>query len=251
MKKDRFAVFILTHKRPNNVITVETLKKRGYTGDIYFIVDDEDPTVDDYKANFGEDRVKVFSKVEVEKRFDLYDNFWKKSRATITYARNACYDIAREIGVKYFVQLDDDYTEFCYRFNQKLEYDFKLIQNLDKVFAAMLRFYIKTPAKCIALAQCGDFIGGKNGGLSKSIKAKRKSMNSFFCSTDREITFVSRMNEDVCTYVSLGSKGDIFFTINQVSLNQLATQSNEGGITELYLDAGTYVKSFYTVMCQP
>ena len=29
-----FAIFILTHGRPNNVITYNTLKTSGYTGDI-------------------------------------------------------------------------------------------------------------------------------------------------------------------------------------------------------------------------
>ena len=37
----------------------------------------------------------------------------------------------------------------------------------------------------------------------------------------------------------------------QIGLDQLETQSNSGGMTELYLDAGTYVKSFYTVMYCP
>lgn len=34
-------------------------------------------------------------------------------------------------------------------------------------------------------------------------------------------------------------------------LTQGVTQTNAGGMTEIYLDAGTYVKSFYTVMMQP
>lgn len=39
--------------------------------------------------------------------------------------------------------------------------------------------------------------------------------------------------------------------IHELGLDQLETQSNSGGMTELYLDAGTYVKSFYTVMYCP
>jgi len=36
-----------------------------------------------------------------------------------------------------------------------------------------------------------------------------------------------------------------------LQITQLQTQGNTGGMTELYLDAGTYVKSFYTVMYAP
>ena len=39
MQEYNFAVFILTHGRPDNVKTIPTLKKCGYTGNIYFIVD--------------------------------------------------------------------------------------------------------------------------------------------------------------------------------------------------------------------
>lgn len=48
-----------------------------------------------------------------------------------------------------------------------------------------------------------------------------------------------------------GVAGGVFLSILQIGLDQLETQSNSGGMTELYLDAGTYVKSFYTVMYCP
>ena len=42
----KFAAFILTHGRPDNVVTYKTLRACGYTGDVFFIVDNEDATVD-------------------------------------------------------------------------------------------------------------------------------------------------------------------------------------------------------------
>ena len=50
---DNFAVFILTHGRPDNVITYKTLQRQGYTGPVYIIVDNEDKTIDLYRKNFG------------------------------------------------------------------------------------------------------------------------------------------------------------------------------------------------------
>ena len=47
--KNKFAVFILTHGRANNVITYATLKKQGYTGKIYLMIDDEDKQAEEYK----------------------------------------------------------------------------------------------------------------------------------------------------------------------------------------------------------
>lgn len=39
---ENFAVFILSHGRADNIKTIKTLKKQGYTGKIYIIIDDED-----------------------------------------------------------------------------------------------------------------------------------------------------------------------------------------------------------------
>ena len=76
-------------------------------------------------------------------------------------------------------------------------------------------------------------------------------MNSFICSTDRPFKFIGAMNEDVNTYTTLGSRGELFFTYTSVQLNQAATQSQKGGITDMYLKYGTYTKSFTTVMMMP
>lgn len=53
------------------------------------------------------------------------------------------------------------------------------------------------------------------------------------------------------TYVSLGNRGQLFFTLFNASVVQKETQSQTGGMTELYRDNGTYIKSFYTVMNAP
>lgn len=76
-------------------------------------------------------------------------------------------------------------------------------------------------------------------------------MNSFICSVDRPFTFIGRINEDVNTYTRKGSTGDLFFTTHMLRLEQKQTQSNSGGMTDIYLNNGTYIKSFYTVICQP
>jgi hypothetical protein len=114
----------------------------------------------------------------------------------------------------------------------------------------MLDFLDATNALTVALAQGGDFVGGSNGGIAKN-KISRKAMNSFFCRVDRPFQFVGAINEDVNTYVSRGNRGDLFFTVGQASLTQAQTQKQSGGMTAEYLDKGTYVKSFHTVMIAP
>lgn len=247
MKHDKFAVFILTHGRPDNIVTLDSLKKAGYTGKIYFIIDNEDKTADRYYEKFG-DQVLTFDKLAVSKTFDTADNF--DDRRAIVYARNICFQFAKEMKLDHFIQLDDDYTQFQFRFDDKLRYKYMQIKSLDKVFDALIDFKISTGAKSVAMAQGGDFIGGIDG-IKDGYKFKRKCMNTFICSTDDPFTFIGGINEDVNTYTRPASTGDLFFTSLIVSIVQKTTQHNSGGMTDIYLDGGTYKKSFYTVMYQP
>lgn len=249
-----FAAFILTNGRPDRVKTYETLRRSGYTGRIVLVVDDLDKTKDEYIARYG-DEVVIFDKRAIAQTFDQGDNFG--DMRAIIYARNASFEIAKRLGIRYFIQLDDDYVSFYFRFTEKLEYTQKNIHCLDTVFAALLRFFVNSGCDTVAMAQGGDYLGGPErafcfwDGESSKVGLHRKCMNSFICSTDRPFQFVGRINEDVNTYTRQASTGLLMFTTNQVSLNQLMTQSNSGGMTELYLDSGTYVKSFYSVMYHP
>ena len=245
---NNFAVFILTHGRPNNVITYSTLLKQGYTGKIYLIIDNEDKTASKYYDIYGPDKVIMFNKLEIAKSFDEFDNFG--DRRTIVYARNACFDIAQKLGIKYFLELDDDYTAFDFRlYNNKAI--LKPVKNLDNLFALILNYYKSISAKSIALAQGGDFIGGIDNGKELFRFSKRKAMNTFFCSVDRPFKFIGRINEDVNTYIYKQSTGLLFLTICNASITQKATQSNHGGMTDIYVNRGTYIKSFYTIICSP
>lgn len=250
MRHKDFGAFILTHGRADRVYTVDTLKQSGYTGPLVFVIDDEDDQRQLYFENFGRENVVIFSKSEVVKTFDEGDNF--NDRRAIIYARNACFEIARERGFKYFIELDDDYTNFSFRFDEDRIFTASTIRDLDRVLDLMLDYYISMPnCLSLAMAQGGDYIGGGEGTFGKEIRLHRKAMNSFICSVDRPFKFVGRVNEDVNTYTSEGFRGGLFLTVPQVCLNQKQTQSNPGGMSEMYIDSGTYVKTFYSVMYHP
>lgn len=243
-----FAVFILTHGRPDRVYTYDTLKKCGYTGKVYFIVDNEDKTAKDYIKRFGDDRVIIFNKEQTARTTDEFDNF--SDRRAIIYARNACFEIAKILEVEYFLQLDDDYTSFDYRcYIDKAI--FKQIKNLDKVFELTLNYYKNINVTSIAYAQGGDFIGGLDNGKELFRFSQRKAMNTFFCCTNRPFKFIGRINEDVNTYTSTQSRGNVFLTLQNLSITQKNTQKNKGGMADMYLESGTYLKSFYTIICSP
>lgn len=242
------AAFILTNGRPDNVRTYRSLRRCGFTGRIVLVVDSLDDSLPRYREAYG-DEVEVFDKPLQASLTDRADNF--PGLGTVLFARNACYDIAERLGIEYFVQLDDDYSHFAYRFNKDHIYQPSTIRSLDAIFAALVAFVKTTPFHCVCMAQGGDFMGGEDGRNARAPRLLRKAMNSFVCVTSRPIDFVGRLNDDVNTYVVRGAVGALMCTTTQVSLLQAPTQAQAGGLTEAYLDAGTYVKSFYTVMMAP
>lgn len=252
MVRDDFAVFILTHGRPEKIITVETLKRCGYTGKWYLILDDEDKTIEKHKEMFGEEHCVVFSKDEAASRFDVYDNF--DGRNVIVYARNMCFDIARSLGLNYFAEFEDDYEMLRFRFPEGGSLRAREMRNFDDVAEACCTFLDDAPrVRTIAWAQSGELFGGLNGSVWKE-KVKRKAMNTFFfkiCDPKDDFYFPGRFNDDVNAYTVLGQRGEIFLQTPVANLNQVNTQKQKGGNADAYLQYGTYTKSFYSVLACP
>lgn len=226
--RDDFAVFILSHGRAGNVVTLQTLRNLKYNGKWYIIVDDEDDEVQAYRENFGTEHVIMFCKQDIIDRTDTMDNFLE--HRAIVYARNASFKIAKDLGLTYFLMLDDDYKEIMFRYADGKQLRTKRLKHgeINRIFDAMLKFLDVSGAATVAFAQGGDFVGGLEGGNFKK-RLLRKAMNSFFCRVDRPIEFRGTMNEDVTTYTTLGSRGVLFFTFVDMHVGQLPTQSLGGG----------------------
>lgn len=252
-----FCVLILSHGRPDNVVTVNTLEKFGYTGKWYIVLDSYDETADEYIKKFGIDKVIIFNKdVYMDNDLtDSMDNF--KFHKSIVYARQACIDIARSMGYRYFAEYEDDYDSIRWRMNPEIEYSSKMLssekehQTLDRVFDVMLDYLIETPQlTSICMAQSGDYIGGGNSRMIQE-QSRRKGMNSWMIDTQRPFDFFGTMNDDVNAYTTLSSRGTLFLTTGYIAINQKQTQKSASGNTDMYKRFGTYAKSFYSVMSHP
>lgn len=172
-----FAYFILTFGRPDKQLTYKTLKRLNVKNDIYFICSDDDPTLNEYKAKYG-DFVKVFNKEQAVKEcnIDLMDNFGKKS--AIIFARCYCFKIAQELGIKNFIQLDDDYMGFYVADTIKCKWMEGNKTPIEKIIKKGFEFYKKIPKLlAFSFSQGGDLMGGIS---TAKKRVKRKAMNSFF-----------------------------------------------------------------------
>lgn len=254
MDEDTVAIYILSHRRPDNVLTVnDALRHSMWSGPWYIVVDDQDPTIDQYRERYGTDRIVVFPKQETIDKMDIGDNLGLSGSCV---PRAAIWDIARAHGHRYFLMLDDDYRYFDWRFDDDGRPVYgrqDMVKSLDGVVAAMLNWYKQLPPQIVTIAimQLGEMIGGFQNAIVDAIKVKRKAMNFFLCDTEREFEFPGRLNEDVNAYTEVQRRGFPMMTINNVALWPSPTQRSEGGLTEDYIEQGTYTKSMYSVMRCP
>lgn len=248
MKHKDFAVLILTHGRADRVYTIKSLRDAKYDGKIYLVCDDEDEQLSEYQNIFGKENVIVFNKADAVKETDDADIF--KDKRAVVYARNQTFKIAKSLELEYFCVVDDDYVGYGARWEENGQLREKKVENITPIFDALIDFLEDSKSITVSFAQGGDLIGGLSNQTWRK-QLLRKAMNIFFCKTDRPFEFYGKINEDVNMYVLNGIKGKLCFTYVPIILHQLQTQSNEGGLTDIYLNLGTYVKSFYSVMYAP
>jgi hypothetical protein len=243
MRND-FCAFILTHQRPEEVITYRTLRASGYTGAIRLVVDDEDPRLQDYKQRYG-DEVLVFNKAGQDDKLDPGDNFPKRN--SVLWARSVIHELAQQNGFNFFIELDDDYHGWYHRYRGSMEYESHRMRRLDEVFECMIEFLQVSNAITVCMAQGGDYIGGKK----PRVGLTRKAMNTFVCDARKPFSFFGRGNDDVSMYCLNSLRGLLTFTIMRIMISQSTTQKAAGGLTDFYREVGTYIKSFYSVMFVP
>ena len=245
MRKD-FACVVISHGRPE-CGTVSVLRKCGYTGKIYIVVDDEDETLPDYVERYGND-VHVFHK---EENFDTGDLGGSKGIAT--FARNECRKVAVKNDLSYYFMLDDDLKSISFRYNDNGHLRGGNAREIDKLFDGICTYFDETPVQCIGFGNAVDYIGGvptfENG------KANRTVMNSFFLRTSNKIKWRSRNSDDIITVVDEAQKGPGFrFTpvMNKFDVWIPKRTSNaSGGSISMYNDEGSYKLRFYAVMFHP
>lgn len=155
-RADEFVAMILTHGRPDRVHTLKSLRRHGYTGRVAIVIDDEDDRAADYRREFGDD-VVIFSKRDAAVETDEADN--RTDLKGVVYARNASWSIARRLGARYFVQLDDDYLDFRHKRDERDLYINKAdIRDLDAVFDAMLDYFYSVvfAPSCVKVSMMGS-----------------------------------------------------------------------------------------------
>lgn len=176
MVRDDFAIFILSYGRPE-CKTLDTLSKSGYTGKVYVVIGDDDPCYESYVSKYP-DSLVVFNKDKAMELLDFDDYDGGRYGKLVLYARNYCFEIAKQLGYTYGLMLDDDYRSIERRYIEGKKLKVMKIDCFDDICNCFIQFLISSKALTVAMSQGGDFIGGYDSSMAKQ-KVKKKSYECF------------------------------------------------------------------------
>lgn len=215
--------------------------------DIYTFVDSETDDIEEYQRVAEEtgSNVVIFDMEEARRRYD-YVHRPSQSRRSAGQARNMFQDWAIENGIDFYVVLDDDTSGFQRkRFGMYKGIPSDL--NIIETFNAVEVFMRKRKIGLFGLSQTGDMFGYHNKIF------RHKVMNTTFyyvpyiyrgergVQDDDTSMFVGIMNEGLFS----GSCAD------GLVLNQTASATQAGGLTDLYNECKLLNKALVTVIQFP
>lgn len=229
-----FAVFITTHGRPNNQLTLKTLLDSGYTGDYYLVLDDTDTTIDEYIQNFGKEHILVFNKLEVVNLTDTGKRI--PNMKCVIYARNAVEYIAQQFELKSFVVADDDITRFRHRFIQDNSLkSVPITKSIDDILRAYSDYLLSCNISAMSFGLLSFYFAGVDALSQRAVEKLRIVHNFIFRNTSIKCDWVSDYGEDFVTSILSNQRGDIMFTPPQVQYDsKVPSKRLDGGMSELY-----------------
>lgn len=240
--KNNYAIFIISHGRAENLLTMLALEKSNVKSNVYIIIDNLDAQKEKYFELY-EDKVIVFDKEKMLKKTDTMDNFHNLSSAV--YARNFCFELAKKLKVDYFICLDDDIKYFCNRYDNQGSLSRSEIKDIDDVFNIYIDYMQKANITCIGFGNEGGYIGGVFGKFAKGFG--RTANQAMIIKTNSDIKYLGTQNEDFnicCRYFE-----KIFMEIYKISIFTPKRGTNEGGND--YGLSNEYCSNFYSVMLAP
>ena len=251
MLNDDFAIFICTHGRPDKQTTYDSLKKSGYTGKVYMVVDDTDSTIEQYVDNYGADMLIVFNKQYYIDNCDVGSR--PPNFKTILYAKNTVEDIASYFGLKAFVIADDDVSSFRLRAPKDDESLYSAnVQDMDIVVSEYCKFMVEQDFAALGFGHFAVYFNGARAFDSKMLLDCRVPYNFVFRNTKYHMDWVSSFGEDIITAMNYNKIGYRMLDIPYVRFETVPpSKATSGGMVEVYKSISDYKLCFYNLMYNP
>lgn len=247
MNKKINTVYIISKGRPQ-CRTAVTLNKMKYPGEWYIVCGNNDDTISEYQRIWGKEKILIFDWYKEVVNSNLLDNFGVDTMSSgAVPVRNATRKISEARGELRHWQFDDDYVSF---------------RHINKTYTSNVsmsgKLFEKELYNLAEYAYNSDFanIGfclGNESFPNVSRKAGRRVFNAHNLPSikDKFVEWRGRMNDDLINAIDVFNKGKIEMSFRFMNLTLAATQSEDGGNTDIYKLSGTVRKTAYAILIAP
>ena len=246
-RKKLNTIYIISYKRPQ-CRTARTLERINYPGEWFIVNGSNDPTIEEYKKNWGEDKIIVFDWYKECEHTDFLDNLGvEKYPSGASPVRNATMRISQERGELRHWQLDDDYPAFV-KFDQT-DRKYKRIfgEQLEFEMAKIAQFGYEADLTNVGYQPTSNTFPDQAFNFSKRVF----NAHNMPSDPDKFVKWRGRMNDDTVNALDVLLGGGYEISFNYLGMNTLKTQTEGGGNTNLYQDHGTVMKTAYAILRSP
>lgn len=239
------AVLICTHGRPNKQYTYNAIREAGYTGLVYLIVDDEDPSIDKLNSSLGYNIVQ-FCKQEYINTIDIGYSSSSAKRSAILYAKCACEDFAEKMRFDNFIIADDDITGFRYRYEKDGHLlSVPVTKNMDKIITEYYNVMNRADIIATSFGDVRAYIGGQ-------VKESRLPYNFVFRNGYYRFDWKAEMYEDTVSPIFNNIRGKYTVQFPQVQYMMKEVDAKEdGGMREIYDTLSIFKRAFVAKIFSP
>lgn len=239
-------IYIISKGRPQ-CRTADALTRMGYRGEWFIVCGNNDETIEEYRKNWGNERVLEFDWYEQVKRSDLMDNFGVVNMGSgAVPVRNATRDISKKRGETRHWQFDDDYLGFK-MFDNKTKSNRRITaEEFERRLYQIAEFGVEGNLPNVGFALASDTFPDKALTFSRRIFNAHNLTNG-----DNFTEWKGRMNDDLINAITVYQNGMCEYSFKFLCMEFPQTQSEAGGNTDIYKEDGTVRKTAYAVMADP
>lgn len=252
IRNSSFAVFITSHKSPNECASLDTLLRYKYNGQYYIVIDDTDTCIDEYKEKYA-DKLIVFHKEDYVQKCNSGYSVEKAPRSVVVYARMAVEETARSLGLDNFMVMDDDIIDFKFRWYDGCKLNTYPIHDINDILQQYIEFQNTCMIACLSFGTGNFYIGGYNADVFAN---RRTISNTFIRSTHIDFEWVMSWFEDLASSVNCGKADKLVYTLPfvQIHTKPQYTQSekkSDAGMALAYKHSNPFERQFGSVMLNP
>jgi len=246
----KYAVFILSHNRADRVETYDTLKNLGYSGEVYIVVDDEDPMLSTYIKRFGE-IVVVFNKSEWIKDTDTVTNI--KLKSSPVYARNAIEHMAKSALYDAYIVMDDDIKNLRYKYiNDYKVKSHHVTCNLDSIFFEYINYLLSAEIATLSFAHVMTYAGGvHNESDIARLAEHRYTCQIHIRNLKFPVDWISLANNDSISANNTAKIGYLWWSLPFIIYDSPKMNTLPGGMKKVYDAVSGFSRSFMSTVVSP